>query len=886
MIRFVPFLCGLLVIGITNVASAQSRPDTDPYVSRQSLSDGITLATHHNGLTIIVQENHSAPVATVRCYVKNTGSVYEGKYLGAGLSHVLEHVVSGGTTNKRTEKASEELLDTLGGVSNAFTSLGLTAYFVDCPASRVNTAIDLVADWMQHCSFKPDEFTRELAVVQREMADRSNDRRTVEFHMLQKLLFRSHPARHPIIGYSQVLQDTQNEAIIDFYRDRYVPNNMVFVVVGDVNTSSVLNSVATQFQETRRQTESLVVMPSEPEQVSPRTARRTMEGQISNLAIAWPTVELSHPDLYPLDVAAYVLTQGESSRLVQLLRYQEQLVYSVQSSSYTPEFGPGWFSVQAVLAPPNKDKVRKAILEQIYRLKTELITETELKRAKAQKAAEHVFAHQTPQDQADSLGRSFIATGDPLFDSRYVDGIQTVTVEQIRTAAQRYFDEMRVNVAIIDPLEASTDTLVQDNSASSSPPIERHTLNNGVRVLVKKHDGAPLVNIQAFCIAGLLGETEETSGISSLTGSMLDQGSQHYTALEIAEYFDSIGGQFGVVTGRNTIYASAQVLPQDTVKAMSVLSDCFLRPEFADGPFQRQKQLALGAVARRQTNPQAELFEFFADSLPNSTPYHLTQGGKQQSLERLTPEDLRAFHSRFFVPENIVVSVFGDIESGKALQLVNEQFGELTDTQPFTAPVWDDHLRFTENIVRHKKTQKPAGMVIVAYPTISLNETKDYMSLMVLDTLMSGYGYPGGWLHEDLRKERQLVYGVHAIQLLGPKPGFFLVIAQTSPDQVGVTVERILVNMERARQGNITTDEVQKAKDLVVAQHAMNNITAGSQAQVAALDELYGLGYNHDADFNKRLNSVTLEDVKDVARRYFTHYVVTTTAPTDAPSVP
>ena len=103
MIRFVLFLCGLLVFGVTNVVSAQSRPDANPYVSRQSLSDNITLATHDNGLTIIVQENHSAPVATVRCYVKNTGSVYEGKYLGAGLSHVLEHVVSGGTTSNRTE---------------------------------------------------------------------------------------------------------------------------------------------------------------------------------------------------------------------------------------------------------------------------------------------------------------------------------------------------------------------------------------------------------------------------------------------------------------------------------------------------------------------------------------------------------------------------------------------------------------------------------------------------------------------------------------------------------------------------------------------------------------------------------------------------------------
>ena len=223
------------------------KPAMPEYTSVRHLAENVTLAALDNGLTVIVQENHTAPVATVRCYVKNTGSAFEGRYLGAGLSHVLEHVVAGGTTVHRSEKEIEKIIASFGGVTNAYTTNDHTTFFIDCPARNAMTAIELTADAMQHITFEPKEFARELKVVRRELADDEVDRGHVMDDLLDLTVYAVHPARHPVIGYLQVLNGTTNQAIIDFYHERYVPNNQIFVVVGDVNTSQVLDYVARQW---------------------------------------------------------------------------------------------------------------------------------------------------------------------------------------------------------------------------------------------------------------------------------------------------------------------------------------------------------------------------------------------------------------------------------------------------------------------------------------------------------------------------------------------------------------------------------------------------------------------------------------------------------------
>ena len=203
--------------GSVPVNGPQHRANIDiHYTSRQNLGKGVTLAKLSSGLTVIVQENHAAPVATVRSYVVNTGSAYEGKDMGAGLSHMLEHLVAGGTTTIRPEKEVRALVDSMGGRTNAYTSNDITAFYIDCPADKTALAIELIAQNMQHSVIPEDEYLREMGVVQRELEKGEQERSRVRYNRMKQLVFQVHPMRHPTIGYLPVVQQVKRQDVTRF----------------------------------------------------------------------------------------------------------------------------------------------------------------------------------------------------------------------------------------------------------------------------------------------------------------------------------------------------------------------------------------------------------------------------------------------------------------------------------------------------------------------------------------------------------------------------------------------------------------------------------------------------------------------------------------------
>ncbi len=882
------FACLALIITATvgnNLSAKEGDPqDAAPVkiepvkiASVTHISESVTLAELSNGLTIIVQENHVAPVATVRCFVKNTGSVYEGKNLGAGISHVLEHVVAGGTTTKRPEKEISKIIDSFGGASNAFTSNEMTVFYIDCPKKNAPSAIELVADMMQHVAFEPKEFERELKVVRRELADDEIDRSHAIWDLSAQTIYQEHPVRHPVIGYLDVLNKTTNQTIIDFYHSRYVPNNQLFVVVGDVKTNDVLDLVLKNFAGTRRADETYVPLAEEPEQVSPREAYREMDGATCDFVFAWPTVKLSQKDMYALDVAAYILGEGESSRLVRNLRYDKQLALAISTTSETPSYVRGFFAVTGVCHPEKYQDVVAEIQSEIKRLQTELVAPTELAKAKTQKASELIFGRQTVEQAALSLGRNFLTTGDPLFDEKYAENVQKVTAEEVRDVALRYLAPSKQNrIAIFPP--GKSPKLASQSSQSGESDIKFVTLPNKVRVLVKRQSNLPLVNIQIATLGGATADTEATAGRASLFASMLDQGTPDRGARQIAEYFDSIGGQFSTTGGRFSVLASATVLKKDFDEASKLFADCVLHPTFPQAEFDKMRDLALGAVARRADEPMEEASEFFYTHLPAGSPYRVLQGGTEKSLKSLTVKDLQDYHRRFFVPQNMIVTIFGDIDPDAAIKQATALFGGMHADPQFTPPQLPKTNPIPQDIIERKEIGKATGLVMLGYSTPSIYEAKDYAAMTLLDTITSGYSYPSGWLHNELRGEG-LVYFVHALQVTGPTPGYFAVISQTQPEKVDEVVSRIRKNIEKAKRGDISEEEFRLAVQTVTALHAQENVTIESQARQAALDELYGLGYEYDRSFDKRIESIKREDVAAAAKKYLTRSVLTTLAP-------
>src|SRR5450432_4330513 len=193
--------------------------------------------TLSNGLAIIVQADRSAPVASVQAWC-GTGSIDEAEHLGAGLSHILEHMLFKGTKTRTTNAIAQSVQDQ-GGYINAYTSFDRTVYWIDVPREGVASALEILSDAMMNSTLPPEEYKKEQEVIRREFAMGYDDPDRMVWLSLFATAFREHPYRLPVIGHIEIYNKLSRDDVMEYYKARYVPNNLFFVVVGDVDAEKV-----------------------------------------------------------------------------------------------------------------------------------------------------------------------------------------------------------------------------------------------------------------------------------------------------------------------------------------------------------------------------------------------------------------------------------------------------------------------------------------------------------------------------------------------------------------------------------------------------------------------------------------------------------------------
>src|SRR5918994_1429641 len=203
-----------------------SQTETDVAVI-PAIPPGVHLTTLENGLTLIIREDHSAPVVSVQAWAK-AGSIDEGKWLGAGLSHVLEHMLFKGTTTRQAGRIDQEIQEA-GGYMNAYTSFDRTVYWINVPNTGSRVAIDVLCDIVQNATLPADEMVKEKQVILREMDMNQDDPSQRSARRLFETAYTRSPYRFTIIGYPDIYNEVQRDDVFTYYRDKYVPNNVFFV---------------------------------------------------------------------------------------------------------------------------------------------------------------------------------------------------------------------------------------------------------------------------------------------------------------------------------------------------------------------------------------------------------------------------------------------------------------------------------------------------------------------------------------------------------------------------------------------------------------------------------------------------------------------------------
>jgi zinc protease len=832
-------------------------------------------ATLDNGLTVLIEENHANPVVAVEVFVR-TGSIYEQEYLGSGISHFFEHIIHGGTTSTRSEVASSRLLEAIGNNSNAYTTVDHTAYYINTTTEHWRTAVELLADWMLHSSIMPEEFEREKGVVQRELEQGLDNPEQMLAQIAMETRFQVHPARYPVIGYKELVQKVTRDDLVRYYQRMYTPNNMVVVVVGDVQTSEVLAHMRETFGQGERRPLPAISLPEEPPQLGKRTIVKEMAVSQATMSLSFRTVALTHPHLYPLDILAYILANGNSARLVRRIQEEQQLVYTIQAASYTPAYAVGVMIVSAALAPEQVPAAEEAILQELYRLREELVSPEELAKAKKQKLADYVFERQTVEQQTHGLGLDMLSTYDPNFSEAYIRNIQQVTAEDIREVARLYFREETLVQAIVRP-KSDTPSALAPTPVAQREPVIKKVLANGMTLLLKRNPALPIVAMQAYFKGGVRVETPDTNGLSQLTANLLLKGTTSHSAEEIAAIFDARGATVIAESGNNSFFVNATCLREDFDELFQVYADIILHPSFPDDELAHMRRLLLAALERQNDDWRMEIEKLWRQLFFTVSPYRLSSEGTAETLQRLQRQDVVAFYQRYVVPGNMVLAIVGDIDPARTVTTVEQTFHTFL-SRPVTFPeVLAEPLPMQ---VRRqvKQTQKQVAAIYIGFPGTTLTNLADRYPLYILDGIVSGLDLPGGWLHNALRGQ-QLVYVVHAFSWLGLESGYFGIYAATQPDKVHTVVDMILQNMEKAKAGQISDEELANTKQMALVTARLHRQANDQMASDMALNELYGLGYNFSDHAAEQIAKVTKADVQRVAQLYLHHPAIVITTP-------
>jgi zinc protease len=863
-------------------ADANSAALAIPKATSRTQAGDAAVVKLDNGLTVIIKAMHTAPVVCVRSFV-HTGGIYEGPWLGCGVSHLCEHLVAKSEDEQANPKApdgmaaSREVRSEIGGQSNASTSMAITQYYISASAGKAMECIDLVAAWMARPNITKADFEREHGVVQRELELGKDDPDRQMWYAHAADIFRGHPAAVPIIGFAGPLAALTYDDIVKYHDQMYVPQNMVFVVAGDVDVEATLDRVRKAFTGFRAGREPRHDLPEvEPLSGVIRTVMGHPELKETMQDMSFRTIALMGDDLCPLDVLDGVLSSGQNSRLVAKLLRQQHLVTSISSSSFTPDWGKGMFNVSFRCSPDKADAAEQAVLAELALVAEKGVDAAELERAKRQIIAGFVYQQQSVESVSHQLGSDYLSTGDASFSKSYTRRIEAVSAEQVQAAAKKYLTPDRMAVTRMVPASALPAIGATAAGASAASKTVTLKLPNGMRAVLTSTDAVDLVSMAFVAKGGLMVEDASTNGLGEMMASLACKGAGDQTSEQIADFFANAGGGISGSCGNNSVYWQASVLSGSFDKALSILAHVVQHPSFPEKELEILRPRQLAAIDRVDEDWSPQLMAKFRGEFFKGTALALLTDGSKDVVAKATVEQLREHHSKCVRGGDSVLAIFGKFDADAAAEKVKKLFADLpggmVDVKIPPAPMVPAEGR---RVVM--KTEKNIAAVVVAVPGMTIDNA-DRFPLNVLDTIISGYRLPSGWLHTELRG-KQLVYVVHAYNWPALAPGAFITYAAGEPAKAPEILRIIDKNLRKASAYTPTEAEIKRAVNTILTADVLGNQSMSSLAMTAATDELFGFGY----DFRNKLEGiyakVTPADVAAVGKKYLSggYFTVVTT---------
>ena len=837
----------------------------------------------NNGLEVVLEENHVAPVVAFQAWVK-IGSADEPPQL-AGIAHVFEHMLFKGTKRRGVGQIAREV-EGSGGEINAWTSHDETVYHIVLASRFFDAGLDILADTLQNASFDPAEFDRERHVVLEEIKQGLDDPERQAGQGLFHAAFDQHPYGRPIIGTEATVGRLRREDLVAFFSKCYVASNLTLVVVGDFEAGSARQKITKAFASLPEGVPA-PARPRQAEQSQLRVVAAARDVKETQLLLGFHTPAINHADVPALDLLAVALGQGDSSRLNLEVVRNRQLVTNTSAYLFSAR-DPGLMVVAASLPPGRVDEATRALLDEVLRLSHEEMAQEELAKARTILESDRVYDKETVQGHARKLGFFTAIAGDVGFEDSYLASVQKLTPADLRRVAAQYLRVSNLTVfaqvpepktdkqkaktekiaasirKLAEAAEARADArFARATAAGEGDRVVTHVFPSGLKLLVLRDASVPIVAVRATWVGGLRYEDERSNGISHMLAALLSRGTKTRSAEQIMNEVEGMAGSISGYSGRNSLGLQAEFLSRYLERGFDLVADCLLNATFSEEELDKERRIVVDDIRAQEDNLGQVSFRRFHSGMWKKHPYRLDPLGTSDSVAGFTRRKLLQHFHRFYAINNLTLAVVGDVDPNRVISKVATLFAYASEagaTQPDVAsePASEGPRQV------FKFLAKEQAHVVLGFPGVTFSNP-DRFSLEILAHVLSGQG---GRLFSEIREKRALAYRVSAFSLEGMDPGYFAVYVATSPEKVEEAVHAIRQELKAVAENGISADELQRAQRYLIGTHAIGLQRKSAIAAALAFYEAYGQGWRSYRLYGDNIMKVTVADVVRVARKY------------------
>lgn len=865
-----------------------------------------------NGMNVILKESHSSPMITSMVFVKS-GSKYESEYEN-GITHFLEHLLFNGTANKSREEIDGSIRD-LGGYINAFTRKDMTAYLVLLPKQYIDFGMTTQADMIFNSIIPDEELLKERKVVIEEINRDIDSPDYAAHNFTTALTLEGTDYNRPVLGYKAFIENISREAIVDYYKKFYRPENMTLLIIGDFESEEMKKSVASVFGSINplpyKSTDTSPIGDVPSDQKLERQLLNEMHDTVANVQSTYIDFSIDAPhysdsDYIPLDLLCMYYSMDEISPLMNALKSGAEPLAS-EASIYInmyDEFSRINISVTTDKTE-NKDAII-AIIQNFFQTAGSHQADIEaLEGIKISEKTDNIYMAEKLHYLGFMIGPTLMTAGYDFLQT-YSEKLSNTTWEHATAAAKKYLSNPKYIATTVRPaleneqpfvpyemseetIKAFFDTAKFYNQATpfatvTYPSTESVSFNlvdnatyhhekfdNGMVLIIKSNPSSRVFAMNVIGKNRSVNEPAGKTGITDFVNRTLEKGTVTRSASELSRDMAKIGANVTLYdnpwipyddryTSRSFSFMKFETIDDYAEKGFHLFADMVLFPSFDNTEVENVRRSMLGAIGRNGVSPKKQASRLFYESLC-SADYAKPIMGTARTIATITPDDLKDYHTRYYAPDNMIVSIVTNQPIEEVRDWVFQRFGRLA---PINAEYFvpEKPEPVFETTAVHEELDKEQIQIYIGSTLPGANHP-DAVAIKIATSILSTR------LYLNLREKQGLAYSVGAGSRFENEFGLTYSVIGTKAENYQKAVDGILLEIGKLKLDGPTVSELNKAKNQIWGRLMSAKLSSINQAYYLALDDFFGRDVGYDQIYLGKLAGISIEDIRRVAASYF-----------------